>query len=274
MKNYFKHIKISYTESFLLVISFITINFFNIILRKLLNPFSLHEGIMFSISYAFPFILLFLIISYQIQKNNIFINLSMKVSPWHVYIVIFIMMFSIMTINDHLSSLIPRRGDVLENMYKEINFFLQEEVRNPIPFLSTTVLLAPICEELLFRGIILNGMLKNNIHPLKAILFSSLLFGLTHMNPWQLVGGILIGTFIGYIYYMTSSIMDCILLHIFNNALATIGVFYTVKDDNIISNINNIGIDKPFHWPVFVIGSFILTIGFYYLLKMRKMNKF
>ena len=39
------------------------------------------------------------------------------------------------------------------------------------------VIAAPILEELLFRGIILDGLLKN-YSPLKSILISSFLFGL------------------------------------------------------------------------------------------------
>lgn len=49
------------------------------------------------------------------------------------------------------------------------------------------VIAAPILEELIFRGIILKGLLKN-YSPLKSILISSLLFGLIHLNPWQFIG--------------------------------------------------------------------------------------
>ena len=48
------------------------------------------------------------------------------------------------------------------------------------------VIAAPVLEELIFRGIILNGLLKR-YSPLKSVLISSILFGVVHLNPWQFV---------------------------------------------------------------------------------------
>lgn len=74
------------------------------------------------------------------------------------------------------------------------------------------VLAAPILEELIFRGIILDGLLKKYT-PLKSILVSSLLFGLVHLNPWQFVTGVIIGFFSGWVYYNTRSLLPSIIIH-------------------------------------------------------------
>ncbi|WP_185870490.1 CPBP family intramembrane glutamic endopeptidase [Blattabacterium cuenoti] len=262
MNNYFK---INYLESLLLILAFIALNFFNLILRKLLIAINLPESMIFSISYAFPFIFLFLFISHQAQKKNLIIELSFKVSPWYIYLITFCMMFCMIILNDCITSFVPKEGPLLGNMYKEIEDFLKEESKNPIPFFSTTVLLAPICEEVLFRGIILNGMLKNKIHPAKAILFSSFLFGLTHMNPWQFVGGFLIGSFIGFIYFTTNSIIDCILLHVFNNAFAIFAMFFFMKNEEVFSEQFNFWLIL-----ILIISCLIIPVGSVFLLKERK----
>ncbi|BBA17505.1 CAAX amino terminal protease [Blattabacterium cuenoti STAT] len=262
MKNYFK---INYIESILLILGFIALNFFNIIFRKLLISINLPESMIFSISYTLPFIFLFFFISHQAQKKNLIIDLSTRLSSWYIYLILFCMMFCMIIINEYISSLVPRDGPILGNMYKEIEEFLKEEIKNPIPFFSTTILLAPICEEVLFRGIILNGMLKNNIHPIKAILFSSFLFGLTHMNPWQLVGGIIIGSFIGFIYFITSSIIDCILLHVFNNAFAIFTMFFFIKDEDPIFSKREINIEF-----ILIIALIIIISGSIFLFKKKK----
>lgn len=261
MKKYFK---INYTESVLLILAFTGLNFFNIIFRKLLIAIHLPDSMIFSISYTIPFIFLFIFISHQAQKKNLIIELSFKVSPWYIYLVFFCMMLCLIILNDYVTSLVPKEGPLLGNMYKEIEDFLKEEAKNPIPFFSTTVLLAPICEEVLFRGIILNGMLKNKIHPIKAILFSSFLFGITHMNPWQFLGGILIGSFIGFIYFTTSSIIDCILLHVFNNALAIFTMFFFMKNEEYLSKQIN------FNFWLILIISFIVIMGCVFLFKKRR----
>ncbi|MFD1628843.1 CPBP family intramembrane glutamic endopeptidase [Pseudopedobacter beijingensis] len=78
------------------------------------------------------------------------------------------------------------------------------------------VIVVPIFEELIFRGIILDGLLRKH-SPLKSILISSLLFGLAHLNPWQFVTGGILGIFSGWVYYNTRSLLLSIIIHATNN---------------------------------------------------------
>jgi uncharacterized protein len=81
------------------------------------------------------------------------------------------------------------------------------------------VIAAPLFEELIFRGIILEGMLKN-YSPVKAILLSSVLFAVVHLNPWQFVAGFIIGIFAGWLYYKTRSIAFPLIIHASANLFA------------------------------------------------------
>ena len=74
------------------------------------------------------------------------------------------------------------------------------------------VVVAPILEELIFRGIILDGLLEK-YSPLKSILISSILFGIVHLNPWQFVVAVILGVFSGWIYYKTKSLPFSIIIH-------------------------------------------------------------
>lgn len=78
---------------------------------------------------------------------------------------------------------------------------------------------APVCEELLFRGILLNGLLRN-YSPAVAIGQSALLFGVFHFNPAQSVNAAVMGLLLGWLYYQTRSLGLCIGLHALNNLLA------------------------------------------------------
>jgi membrane protease YdiL (CAAX protease family) len=80
-------------------------------------------------------------------------------------------------------------------------------------------LLAPILEELLFRGAIIRLLLPH-YKPWIAILISGLIFGVIHANPAQTVPAILIGCALGWVYYLTRSVLPCILIHIFNNGMS------------------------------------------------------
>lgn len=91
------------------------------------------------------------------------------------------------------------------------------------------VVAAPILEELLMRGIILDGFLKR-YSPAKSILWSAVIFGVFHLNPWQAVGAFAIGLLLGWLYWKTKSLTLCILLHAANNATAFLVVSMIGKD--------------------------------------------
>jgi len=74
------------------------------------------------------------------------------------------------------------------------------------------VVAAPILEELIFRGIILDGLLRV-YSPVKSILVSSFLFGLVHLNPWQFVTGLIVGIFSGWVYFKTRNLLPSIIIH-------------------------------------------------------------
>ena len=79
------------------------------------------------------------------------------------------------------------------------------------------VLVAPVVEELLFRGIILRGLLSRQ-RPWVAIATSSVIFGAAHLNLYQFVGAGLIGLLLGWLYLRFRSSVPCILLHSAYNA--------------------------------------------------------
>ena len=95
--------------------------------------------------------------------------------------------------------------------------------RNSFGVLSIA-LLAPILEELLFRGTI-QGLLQDTLkNPWKAIVISSLIFGVVHMNPAQIPFAFLLGMMFGWLYYRTGSLLPGIVGHVLNNSIATINM--------------------------------------------------
>jgi membrane protease YdiL (CAAX protease family) len=94
------------------------------------------------------------------------------------------------------------------------------------------VLLGPILEELLFRGAITKSLLESYPPP-TAILLSGVLFGAIHLNPPQVVPGMLIGFAFAWLYYLTRSIVPGVLIHIFNNGLSVILSFNFPKEEDL-----------------------------------------
>lgn len=105
------------------------------------------------------------------------------------------------------------------------NEIMSKIISKDIYSFITVVILAPIFEELILRGVILDGFLKS-YNPRKAILLSAFAFGLFHLNPWQFVPAFIGGLYLGWIYYRTQSIIPCIVIHSVNNLTVFLMLVY------------------------------------------------
>lgn len=83
----------------------------------------------------------------------------------------------------------------------------------------TACVVAPFLEEMLFRGIFLRSFLRN-YQATSAILLSSFLFGIAHLNIYQFAVALLIGVFAGWLYVRTRSLWPSILVHAIYNGLS------------------------------------------------------
>ncbi|MBO5920888.1 MAG: CPBP family intramembrane metalloprotease [Bacteroidaceae bacterium] len=89
----------------------------------------------------------------------------------------------------------------------------------------TISLIAPLLEEVLFRGAI-QGYMMRRYNPWTAIVCAALIFGVTHMNPVQIVYAALIGVIFGWIYYRTGSLLSVIVGHVLNNSMAAVTLLF------------------------------------------------
>lgn len=83
---------------------------------------------------------------------------------------------------------------------------------------AALVIVAPLTEELLFRGLILRGFLSRYTVR-KAVCASALLFGLFHLNPWQFFGATALGVLFAWWFVNTGSLLPCLFGHALNNAV-------------------------------------------------------
>jgi membrane protease YdiL (CAAX protease family) len=87
-------------------------------------------------------------------------------------------------------------------------------------------ILAPLLEEVLFRGAIQGYLMRHFKKPWVAIIISALIFGIYHMNPVQVVYATLLGIVLGWIYYRTGNLLSVIVGHILNNSMATFSMLF------------------------------------------------
>lgn len=175
------------------------------------------------LSYLFTFLPVIWAFDYFVmRRKGKVLNFNMQTRPFHVYLLIFPMMFGMMLIAEFTTSLIPISGPVFGDWYQLFSEQMEAISDNTFMVFLLVSFFAPIIEEIIFRGIIQKGMINNGVKPRNAILVSALIFGIVHFNPWQFIGAFLLGIVLGVVYFKTKSLLMSIFLHFFNNTIAAI----------------------------------------------------
>ena len=131
-------------------------------------------------------------------------------------------------------------------------------------FLSIVVA-APILEELIFRGVMLDGLLKR-YSPMKSILVSAIMFGIVHLNPWQFVTALFIGILSGWVYYRTRSLTLSVIIHMAVNLNGFLSMYLYDESQKDMSSCEFLG--GAMNYAFVIIGSVsILVLSIFFLKK-------
>ncbi|MBI3071072.1 MAG: CPBP family intramembrane metalloprotease [Deltaproteobacteria bacterium] len=120
-------------------------------------------------------------------------------------------------------ALAPLQNEILPvppSIATELERVLNETLVALGPFkLLALALLPAICEELAFRGLVLQG-LRERLRPIPAAIISSLLFGALHLSPYRFAATFLLGLLLAALALRSRSLLPPILVHAAHNALA------------------------------------------------------
>lgn len=127
----------------------------------------------------------------------------------------------------------------------EVDFSYFSSAKSTIAVAMYTCILAPVTEELLFRGFLMKALSKVGIR--FGIVVSALLFGLMHGNISQFLLGFLVGLFLGKIDVRHNSLIPSILVHA---AINTTSFMMSLSNEVLTGAIHDMII-------------MILTLGYY-----------
>lgn len=128
------------------------------------------------------------------------------------------------------------------------------------------VVVAPISEELLFRGIILSGLLVHHKR-VSAVVWTSILFGAIHFDLWHLVPIVISGVVWAWWVIRTGSLLPALFGHALNNLIAvTILHFYTRHLD-LSGDLNEVAFN-PWWWSVS--GVALASLGLSWFCRISK----
>ena len=161
-------------------------------------------------------------------------------------------------------------GELLElpNIYEDLFYSLS---RNVFGFLSIA-LIAPIAEEMLFRGGIEGFLLRRKIKPIIAILVSAIIFGVIHANPAQIFFATILGIIFGWMYYRTGSILPSVVGHVLNNTVSVSVMATSPIEDMSKTTAETIGLTAT--WLLLIACIAIAILSFLYLNKRLPASPF
>jgi uncharacterized protein len=242
-----------------LVAGTMVVSFFNVFWMFVFKENLQYKDWFFMLTNAAGFLTAIAFFDFLIVRRTTGKKLNFNFSPtnFYTYLLIFPMMIGMMFISEFITSQIPTTGPFFGKYYEFFNRLMDQLTLNPVVMVITAVICAPIFEEIIFRGIIQKGLMNKGVKPWKAIIFASIIFGLVHGNPWQLVGAVLLGCVLGLVYYKTKSLLLPMLLHGFNNLCSTILIIYT-KNESFSDAF------KISEWMILAIGIVLFSL-FYYL---------
>jgi len=127
-----------------------------------------------------------------------------------------------------LTMVFPQFDQVIQSSIEKV--FKIYEIGYIFSFIFV-VIIGPVTEELFCRGIVLRGYTQR-YGIKKAILYSSIIFGIIHVQPGQIIQGIILGYILGWTFVLTKSLISCILIHAFSN-LTSYLVFFIFMRGNV-----------------------------------------
>lgn len=203
------------------------------LLVAILNSYSRANGIAFEellnnsivgylllVSFHVVLLLLFVVYNskhkFDVKKTC---NINFKFDLYKVGVVALISVVSLFLVAPFIN--------VLESLYRLIGYApsnnLLFKLDTPLHLIISLVLVAfvpAVVEELIFRGVVLQGLLKK-IKPHSAVLLSALFFTLLHGALQQTVYQFILGVVLGYVA-LFGGLNYAVLMHFLNNAIVLV----------------------------------------------------
>ena len=129
-------------------------------------------------------------------------------------------------------------------------------------------LIPAVCEELVFRGFLFAGLQRDGGH-MRAILLTSILFGLSHGVLQQTITASVIGVLLGWLAFRTGGVACTIVFHCVHNGISMLLAAHSSRGSSVPSMLswalesNNGQIAYSSSWCTLSVGIAITLIAWF-----------
>ena len=181
-----------------------------------------HQKIITFISFIVGQVLMVvpLIVFLKFKKLPFFHSVRFKVLKYSTIKPIILFSTGLIILSDEVDRIIQLFVPTPEYVL-DLNYLLKpDSFLGTILLFTAVVILAPLGEEIIFRGFLQQILEKHWKDITQAILFTALIFSLIHMNPYWFVQIYFLGVILGFLAWKTKSIIAPLILHSLNNSMA------------------------------------------------------
>ena len=134
--------------------------------------------------------------------------------------------------------------------------------------LLTIAIVPAICEELLFRGVLLSWLKNSFGNKHLAVWLSAIVFSAIHVQFFGFFPRMLLGVYLGYLFLWTGSLWTSIIAHFLNNAVLVVAAFF-YNIGYMTTDYEQIGSGGEKTW-VIILSCCLTVVFIWYLWRNRK----
>ena len=260
-------INLIYYLCLLSVATIFVLGYFGVITSNYLSTFLIQGIVMF----AMPIILYSAFVSKNVKQT--FHDFGFKKITFTVLLCSIGLGFVLFFINNYVADIFYTAITLL-GYDNSVNVALNIHTEIGIEFLLTA-LVPGFCEEVLHRGMFMRGSKKQG-YTRYGLLFSSLLFGLMHLNIQQFFYATILGGLMGIVVIVADSIYPAMIIHFMNNALSiyfSYGVEYNWPLADLKRNIENMIFSTSLMLSIAIISGLIFLLLILYRKLVQAISK-
>lgn len=110
---------------------------------------------------------------------------------------------------------------------------LFELLETPVWFFLVGAVLAPLVEEIFFRGFLFQGF-RARYGWVSSMLLSSAIFAIAHLDPASLIPTFILGNLLAYLYHRTNSVWPGVIMHVLVNTFGLGFVYFVSQHPELI----------------------------------------
>ncbi|MEO8357511.1 MAG: type II CAAX endopeptidase family protein [Chloroflexota bacterium] len=120
---------------------------------------------------------------------------------------------------------IETQGDEIAKLFASLE--------SPAWFFFVGAILAPLVEEIFFRGFLFQGF-RQKYGWVSAMLLSSGIFAVAHLDPVSLIPTFILGSLLAYLYHRSNSVWPGVILHVLVNSFGLCSAYVLTQYPNLI----------------------------------------